>query len=296
MRVLLDLGKVPRKRSKSMTKIIKTVEELRDFVGNLKKSGKMLGFVPTMGALHEGHLTLARTALKECDACIVSIFVNPKQFAPHEDFDRYPRMLDKDAALLETIGVDAVFAPDVETMYPQGYQTTVTVSEVSKPLEGEFRPTHFAGVATVVARLLLLVGADKAFFGKKDYQQLQVISQMASDLAIPTEIVGVPIVRESSGLALSSRNAYLSPEEKKIADQLNGVLYAMAEELKSGTDIAQIEKNAAQKLLGLGFDSIDYCTIRDAKTLMPPTASTKARRILAAVKLGKTRLIDNIAA
>ncbi|HNS45536.1 MAG TPA: pantoate--beta-alanine ligase [Alphaproteobacteria bacterium] len=279
-----------------MTKILKTIEELQDFVRNIKKSGNSVGFVPTMGALHEGHLTLARTALKNCDACIVSIFVNPKQFAPHEDFDRYPRMMDKDTALLRTIGVDAVFAPDVETMYPIGYQTTVTVGEVSKPLEGEFRPTHFAGVATVVARLLLLVGADKAFFGEKDYQQLQVITQMATDLAIPTKIVGVPIVREESGLALSSRNAYLSGQEKKIADQLNVVLFAMADELKAGTDIAHIEKNAAQKLLDLGFDSIDYCTIRDAKTLMPPTAETKARRILAAVKLGKTRLIDNIAA
>ncbi|HNQ92980.1 MAG TPA: pantoate--beta-alanine ligase, partial [Alphaproteobacteria bacterium] len=239
-----------------MTKILKTIEELQDFVRNIKKSGNSVGFVPTMGALHEGHLTLARTALKNCDACIVSIFVNPKQFAPHEDFDRYPRMMDKDTALLRTIGVDAVFAPDVETMYPIGYQTTVTVGEVSKPLEGEFRPTHFAGVATVVARLLLLVGADKAFFGEKDYQQLQVITQMATDLAIPTKIVGVPIVREESGLALSSRNAYLSGQEKKIADQLNVVLFAMADELKAGTDIAHIEKNAAQKLLDLGFDSI----------------------------------------
>ena len=279
-----------------MVEILKTPEDLRKFTKSLRAQNKTLGFVPTMGALHEGHLTLARTALEDCDACIVSIFVNPKQFAPHEDFDRYPRQLDKDAELLASVGVNAVFAPEVEVMYPKDFQTTVSLSEITKPLEGEFRPTHFAGVSTVVTRLLLLVGADKAFFGEKDYQQLRLIKQLAKDLAIPTEIIGVPIVREKSGLALSSRNAYLSAEERPIADQLNVILKTMASEFKSGDAISDIEHRAAQKLLEIGFRKIDYITIRDAETLLPPTIETKSHRILAAAFLGKTRLIDNISA
>lgn len=279
-----------------MVQILKTPEDLRAFSKSLRAQNKTLGFVPTMGALHEGHLTLARTALSDCDACIVSIFVNPKQFAPHEDFDRYPRQLDKDAELLASVGVNAVFAPEVEVMYPKDFQTTVSLSEVTKPLEGEFRPTHFAGVSTVVARLLLLVGADKAYFGEKDYQQLQLIKQMAKDLAIPTEIIGVGIVRETSGLALSSRNAYLTPEERPISDQLNVILKTMASEFKSGAAISDIERRAAQKLSDIGFGKIDYITIRDAETLLPPTEETKSHRILAAAFLGKTRLIDNISA
>ncbi len=278
-----------------MPQILKTPNDIRDYVAKLHAQNKTLGFVPTMGALHEGHLTLARTALAQCDECIVSIFVNPKQFAPHEDFDRYPRQLDQDAALLESVGVGAVFAPEVETMYPSDFQTMVTVGEISKPLEGEFRPSHFAGVATVVARLLLLVGANKAFFGEKDYQQLQVITQMVKDLAIPTEIVGVEIVRESSGLALSSRNAYLNAQERPIADQLNKILHAMAHEFRAGKPIPQIEQDAQQKLSNLGFGKIDYMTIRDAQTLLPPAQDTQKYRILAAAFLGKTRLIDNIA-
>ncbi|MDY0029432.1 MAG: pantoate--beta-alanine ligase [Pseudobdellovibrionaceae bacterium] len=278
-----------------MVQILKTPEDLRTFSRSLRAQNKTLGFVPTMGALHEGHLTLARTALADCDAGIVSIFVNPKQFAPHEDFDRYPRQLEQDAKLLSTVGIGAVFAPEIDVMYPKDFQTTVSLSQVTKPLEGEFRPTHFAGVSTVVARLLLLVGADKAYFGEKDYQQLQLIKQMAKDLAIPTEIVGVEIVRESSGLALSSRNAYLTAEERPIADQLNVILKTMAAEFKSGDAISDIENRAAQKLLRIGFGKIDYITIRDANTLLPPTTQTKSHRILAAAFLGRTRLIDNIA-
>ncbi|MDD3019370.1 MAG: pantoate--beta-alanine ligase [Alphaproteobacteria bacterium] len=277
-----------------MIRILKTPEDLRHYAAQLRAQNKTLGFVPTMGALHDGHLTLARTALGQCDECLVSIFVNPKQFAPHEDFDRYPRQLDQDATLLESAGVGAIFAPEVEIMYPSDFQTMVTVGEISKPLEGEFRPSHFAGVSTVVARLLLLVGAHKAFFGEKDYQQLQVIQQMVKDLAIPTEIIGVPIVREASGLALSSRNAYLSAQERPIADQLNKILHNMASEFQSGTAIPDIEQNAQQKLQDLGFGKVDYITIRDAQTLLPPTEDTTQYRILAAAFLGKTRLIDNI--
>lgn len=276
-----------------MPEILHTVDELRAFMARARAAGQRVGFVPTMGALHEGHLTLARTAKKDCGAAIVSIFVNPKQFAPHEDFDRYPRMLDKDAALLATADVDAVFAPSVDTMYPSGFETTVTVDVVSKPLEGEFRPTHFAGVATVVTRLLLLVGADKAYFGEKDFQQLQVIRALSRDLAIPSQIVGVPIVREASGLALSSRNAYLSADEKQKADQLNRVIFSMQKDLRNGAAIDEQEQWAATELRRIGFDKIDYCTVRDCATLLPPTSATTARRILVAAWLGKTRLIDN---
>ncbi len=294
--------------------ILTTINQLRNYIKPMRARGKTIGFVPTMGALHEGHFTLARTALKENDVCITSIFVNPKQFAPHEDFDRYPRMVEQDAAALNQIGVGAVFAPSVEIMYPPNFQTTVSVSEISKPLEGEFRPHFFNGVATVVARLLLLVMADRAYFGEKDFQQLQVIRHMVNDLAIPTEICGVDIVRDADGLALSSRNAYLSAQEKQIAIQLNKILANMALELRNHTAspalanpdlpnlpdlIATIEARAQDQLIKIGFDKIDYCTIRDINNLCPPTGPmTQNRletlRILAAAWIGKTRLIDNM--
>lgn len=277
-----------------MPDILTTQNDLKAYISSRIAAGKTVGFVPTMGALHEGHLTLARKALSECDECIVSIFVNPKQFAPHEDFDKYPRTLEKDATLLETIGVQAVFAPGIETMYPANFQSTVTVGNISKPLEGEFRPHFFAGVATVVTRLLLLVGAHKAYFGEKDYQQLQVIKTLQRDLAIPTEIIGVPTVREESGLALSSRNAYLSAEQRQQALAIITTLRVMATELKAGKQIADIESSAKEKILSAGFEKVDYVTIRDADTLLPPTAATRTHRILAAAWLGQARLIDNI--
>ncbi|OFW87185.1 MAG: pantoate--beta-alanine ligase [Alphaproteobacteria bacterium RIFCSPHIGHO2_12_FULL_45_9] len=277
-----------------MLSILSTQHDLKNYIANKIAAGKTIGFVPTMGALHEGHLTLAREALAENDECIVSIFVNPKQFAPHEDFDKYPRTLDKDSALLEDIGVQSIFAPSVDVMYPPDFQSSVTVGNISKPLEGEFRPHFFTGVATVVTRLLLLVGAHKAYFGEKDYQQLQVIKALQRDLAIPTEIIGVPTVREASGLALSSRNAYLSPTQKDQALTIIRTLRHMADELKSGQPIAQIEATATENLLSAGFDKVDYMTIRDADTLLPPTPTTKSHRLLAAAWLGQTRLIDNI--
>ena len=277
-----------------MPDILTTPTDLSAYILAAKKAGKTIGFVPTMGALHEGHLTLARKALSECDECIVSIFVNPKQFAPHEDFDRYPRTLQKDADLLNGVGVQSIFAPSVEVMYPPDFQTSVTVGHISKPLEGEFRPHFFTGVATVVSRLLLLVGAHKAYFGEKDYQQLQVIKALQRDLAIPTEIVGVPTVREESGLALSSRNAYLSAQQKDQALLIIKTLRTMADEVKDGKNITAIEQDAAQKILAAGFDKVDYMTVRDAATLMAPTSETKNYRLLAAAWLGQTRLIDNI--
>lgn len=277
-----------------MLSILSTQHDLKSYIADKIAAGKTIGFVPTMGALHEGHLTLAREALAECDECIVSIFVNPKQFAPHEDFDKYPRTLDKDSALLEDIGVQSIFAPSVDVMYPPDFQSSVTVGNISKPLEGEFRPHFFTGVATVVTRLLLLVGAHKAYFGEKDYQQLQVIKALQRDLAIPTDIIGVPTVREASGLALSSRNAYLSPAQKDQALTIIRTLRSMADDLKSGQPIAQIEAAATKKILSAGFDKVDYMTIRDAETLLPPTPATKSHRLLSAVWLGQTRLIDNI--
>lgn len=282
-----------------MPLILKTPSDLRAFIGAQRADRKTVGFVPTMGALHEGHLTLARAALADCDTALVSIFVNPKQFAPHEDFDRYPRLLTQDAALLENVGEVAIFAPEVEVMYPPHFQTSVTVGNISKPLEGEFRPHFFTGVATVVARLLLLAGADRAYFGEKDFQQLQVVRRLVQDLAIPTEIVGVPVVREPSGLALSSRNAYLSEEERSVAPLLYATMRDMARRLTEGTALDQLEREAADALLQAGFTKVDYCTVRDIETLLPPQmrpeATSAGLRILAAAWLGKTRLIDNIA-
>jgi pantoate--beta-alanine ligase len=277
-----------------MLSILSTQHDLKNYIADKIAEGKTIGFVPTMGALHEGHLTLARQALAENDECIVSIFVNPKQFAPHEDFDKYPRTLDKDSALLEDIGVQSIFAPSVDVMYPPAFQSSVTVGNISKPLEGEFRPHFFTGVATVVTRLLLLVGAHKAYFGEKDYQQLQVIKALQRDLAIATDIIGVPTVREASGLALSSRNAYLSPAQKDQALTIIQTLRSMVDDLKSGQAITQIEAAATEKILSAGFDKVDYITIRDAETLLPPTPTTKSHRLLAAAWLGQTRLIDNI--
>jgi pantoate--beta-alanine ligase len=277
-----------------MTDILITQLDIQTHTASIRAKGKTIGFVPTMGALHDGHLTLARRALVECDVCIVSIFVNPKQFAPHEDFDRYPRNLEKDITLLAGVGVQSVFAPSSEVMYPPGFQTTVMVGNVSRPLEGEFRPHFFSGVATVIARLLLLVGAHKAYFGEKDYQQLQVVRAMQQDLAIPTEIVGVPTIRDESGLAMSSRNAYLSAEKKTAALSLNRTLLFMAEKVKAGQEIARIESDASRMLMEGGFDKVDYITVRDAMTLGSPTSQTVNLRILGAAWIGGVRLIDNI--
>lgn len=291
--------------------ILKTIDELRNYIRVIRQADKTIGFVPTMGALHQGHLTLAMRALSECDVCITSIFVNPKQFAPHEDFALYPRTVDADAVLLNQVGVQAVFVPSVETVYPSDFQTNVCVLDISKPLEGEFRPHFFTGVATVVTRLLLLVLADRAYFGEKDFQQLQVIRQMVRDLAIPTDIRGVEIVRDNEGLALSSRNAYLSEDEMRVAVQLNKVLASMRTQLHQSLDLCDcteferavnfIEAKSHQDLIKAGFNKIDYCTVRESNTLLPLALKTKNAayshtqlRILAAAWIGKTRLIDNM--
>jgi pantoate--beta-alanine ligase len=248
-----------------------------------------------MGALHEGHLSLVRAAKERCDVVVATLFVNPRQFAPHEDFERYTRDEVGDAKLLAGAGCDLLYAPERAAMYPEGFATNVIVSDVSTPLEGEFRPHFFGGVATVVTKLLLQALPDAAFFGEKDYQQLQVIKRMTRDLDIPVEIVGCPTVREHDGLAMSSRNAYLSADERRIAARLNHVLHDAIKAVRAGESTAEAEAEAARHLTAAGFTDVDYVAIRDAETLAPIADLKRPARILAAAWLGKTRLIDNMA-
>jgi pantoate--beta-alanine ligase len=275
--------------------VARTVADLRAQVATWRKAGLRVGLVPTMGALHEGHLSLVDLVKTNADKAIVSIFVNPTQFAPHEDLDAYPRTEAVDAAKLSGRG-DLIFAPTADEMYPQGFSTTINLTGVTGPLEGEARPTHFAGVATVVAKLLLQALPDIAAFGEKDWQQLQVIRRMVADLNIPVEILGGAILRESDGLAMSSRNIYLTPDERKAAGQLNVVVRETAAKIASGAMIKSATAEGAQRIVALGFDRVDYLEVRDAATLAP-FASGKpegSARILVAAKIGKTRLIDNM--
>jgi pantoate--beta-alanine ligase len=288
---------MPRFNEARMTpRIVHSVADLRGAVAAWRKAGERVGLVPTMGALHEGHLTLVRAARATCRRTIVSIFVNPTQFGPNTDFDRYPRDLAGDIAKLGTVGVDLVFAPDVAEMYPQGFATTVTVAGLTDGLCGPFRPGHFAGVATVVSKLLNQTAPDAAFFGEKDFQQLQVVRRLARDLDIPTEIVGVPTVREADGLAMSSRNAYLSAAERARAATIYRVLAIAARDLKAGAASAEIIARGKAELQKAGFAPIDYVEVVDAGTLKPIPHANGNARIAIAAWLGKTRLIDNIAA
>jgi pantoate--beta-alanine ligase len=278
--------------------IARTVQGLRQHVALWRAQSLKVGLVPTMGALHEGHLSLVRRARRDADRVIASLFVNPAQFAPHEDFDAYPRGEAEDAALLAGAGCDLLYAPAREEIYPPGFSTTITISGVSAPLEGERRPQFFAGVATIVAKLLIQAGPDVAVFGEKDYQQLQVIRRLARDLDLPATIVGSPTVRAEDGLALSSRNAYLSPGQRAIAGRLNVILRALAEAAGAGEPVGPAEARAAEALLDAGFDSVDYIEVRNADDLSPlgpgPIGAVPARA-LAAAWLGQTRLIDNLA-
>jgi pantoate--beta-alanine ligase len=271
--------------------VIHTIADLRAALAPLRREG--IAMVPTMGALHDGHLSLV-TAAKQ-PTVVVSIFVNPTQFAPHEDFDAYPRDLGGDIAKLETVGTPLVFAPTAREMYPHGFATTVTVGGPSAGLETDFRPHFFAGVATVVAKLLLAALPDVAVFGEKDYQQLLVVKRLATDLGLPTEIAGAPTAREADGLALSSRNAYLDPRERAIAGNLNKVLKDVAARAREGANLADCEAMGAAELKAVGFDSVDYIAIRDAQTLAVPRDLMRPARVLAAAKIGRTRLIDNLA-
>jgi pantoate--beta-alanine ligase len=274
--------------------IVTTVAALRERVSAWRKEGARVGLVPTMGALHEGHLSLVRETETRCDRTIVSIFVNPAQFAPHEDFDRYPRTLEAD---LEKLGSSAnlVFAPSVAEMYPDGFATRIEMAGPALGLETDFRPHFFAGVATVVAKLLLAALPDAAMFGEKDYQQLLVVRRMARDLALPVEILGGAIVREADGLAMSSRNAYLSPRERAVAGKLNLVLKDIVARRRAGEEDSALETFGARAMLDAGFDAVDYVAVRDAETLAAVNAPEVPARVLAAARIGKTRLIDNMA-
>jgi pantoate--beta-alanine ligase len=273
-----------------MTRTVATVTALRAALAG-RKSGS-IGMVPTMGALHDGHLSLVKEARKDADTVVVSIFVNPTQFAPNEDFAAYPRGLEQD--LVRLAGqADIVFTPSATEMYPQGFATSITLGGPAQGLESEFRPHFFAGVATVVAKLLIAAGPDLAVFGEKDYQQLLVIKQLVRDLALPVEIIAAPTLREADGLAMSSRNAYLSAAERKIAGRLNAVLKhagAMARQ----QDVRTAEAEATKALKDAGFSAVDYVAIRDAASLAPLETLDRPARILAAARIGKTRLIDNM--
>jgi pantoate--beta-alanine ligase len=273
--------------------VIQTVADLRAWTARRRAAGRRVAMVPTMGALHDGHMTLVQRGRALADDVLATIFVNPAQFGPNEDFSAYPRTWDADLEKLTAHGAAAVFYPAVAEMYPAGFATTVTLAGVTQPLEGAHRPGHFDGVATVVAKLLLQGLPDVALFGEKDWQQLQVIRRMATDLDIPVEIVGVPTVRDANGLALSSRNAYLSAAQYDVALALNRTMRAMIRRVNEGADIAATEEWGRAELLRAGFDSVDYLTVRDAATLAPPGAGP--RRVLAAARLGRARLIDNMA-
>jgi pantoate--beta-alanine ligase len=275
--------------------IVTSISELRARITAWRADGARVGLVPTMGALHEGHLSLVREIGNTTQTVVVSIFVNPTQFAPHEDFDRYPRNLESDRAKLAGTPADLIFAPPVAEMYPEGFATRIEVGGPSEGLESDFRPHFFAGVATVVSKLLLAAMPDAAIFGEKDYQQLLVIRRMVRDLGLAIEIPGGAILRETDGLAMSSRNAYLKPNERVVAGRLNVILAEAIELAKSGSEIAGIETDAANGLMRAGFSSVDYVAIRDAETLKRIDSLARPARILAAAKIGATRLIDNMA-
>ncbi|MCW5717273.1 MAG: pantoate--beta-alanine ligase [Bauldia sp.] len=271
-----------------------TVAAIRARVAAWRAAGERVGFVPTMGALHAGHLALVRTARRSAERVVVSVFVNPTQFAPTEDFGAYPRDLSGDLSKLASVEADAVFAPTTTEMYPQGFATQVSVGGPAIGLETDFRPHFFAGVATVVAKLLIAVGPDVAVFGEKDFQQFLVVRRLVADLRLPVEVVGHPIEREADGLALSSRNAYLSPEERATAPEIYAALAEAALAIRSGTD-AQAALSAARGRLAASGFVVDYVELRNAEDLSPAeTPPHGPLRLLAAARLGRTRLIDNI--
>lgn len=277
--------------------IAETIEDTRQAVGRARKRGLTIGLVPTMGALHAGHLSLIRAARAETGFVVVSIFVNPTQFGPAEDLSHYPRDEVGDLKKLEGVDTDLVWAPDVAEMYPEGFSTAIAPGSAAEGLEGAIRPHHFGGVATVCCKLFSQVTPDVAIFGEKDYQQLIVLRQMVRDLNLPLKLIGAPTKRAKDGLALSSRNAYLSAAERAIAPQLHASLSALAADVTKGADIASGTANAKVQLLAAGFASVDYIEVRDAETLAPvERAGARPLRVLAAARLGKTRLIDNVSA
>lgn len=276
--------------------VARTIADLRHEVSTWRSNGLRVGFVPTMGALHAGHLSLLETAREKTDKTVVSIFVNPAQFGPNEDYDRYPRGEAADISKLADQGkTDLVYAPTAKEMYPEGFATAVRVAGVSEGLESAIRPHFFGGVATVVTKLFMQVQPDIAVFGEKDYQQLQVIKQLVRDLDIPVEVIGAQTMREKDGLAMSSRNAYLSTMERKTAGFLSVALNEVAEQIQSGKKIADSLAAGKMRLLRMGFSSVEYLELRDAQSLEPLRDVKRPARLLAAVRLNAVRLIDNVA-
>ena len=275
-------------------RIVRDALELRDAVREARASGKTIGFVPTMGALHEGHFSLVRPARAETGFVVVSIFVNPLQFAPGEDLARYPRKESEDAAALEREGVDVAYLPDPGAIYPPGFSTAVEVSGVTEGGEAAARPGHFRGVATVVAKLFLQVSPDVAFFGRKDLQQVAVVRRMIRDLDFPIRLVVGETVRESDGLALSSRNAYLSPEERRIAAALPRALFAARDAAVRGERNAALLAGRVRRELEAGKIGVEYVDVVDPTTMKPVPEAVSGTALAAAVRVGRTRLIDNV--
>ncbi|MDO9368954.1 MAG: pantoate--beta-alanine ligase [Sphingopyxis sp.] len=273
--------------------IIRDIAMLHRAVTALKQGGKSVALVPTMGSLHDGHLSLVRMAKRVADQVIVSIFVNPTQFGPNEDFAAYPRDEARDAAMLAQSGTSVLWAPDVSVMYPAGHSTHIEVAELGADYCGAARPGHFDGVATVVAKLFNQVRPDVAIFGEKDWQQLAIIRRMARDLDFGIDILGAPIARDTDGLALSSRNAYLSPEQRAAATAFPDALTDAAKAIASGADVRDALAKAEAAIVAGGFDSVDYVALADAGNLERLTAFRKPARLMAAARIGKTRLIDN---
>lgn len=278
-----------------MTVVAPTVAALRAALAERAQLNDQsdVAMVPTMGALHDGHVSLVTEARRRAGTVVVSIFVNPTQFAPTEDFAAYPRTMEADLEKLAGTA-DIVFAPSPAEMYPQGFATTVTVAGPAQGLETDFRPHFFAGVATVVSKLLIAADPDLAIFGEKDYQQLLVVKRLASDLGLKSQIIGMPTLREADGLAMSSRNAYLDASERQIAGKLNLILKEAIVQARAGGDLRETEGAAVEILYEAGFTHVDYVAIRDAESLEHITSLERPARILAAAKVGGTRLIDNM--
>jgi pantoate--beta-alanine ligase len=278
--------------------VITTIAETRSVLDAHRGAGRSVGLVPTMGSLHAGHLSLIERSVAERDVTLVSVFVNPLQFGPTEDFAAYPRDLDRDVGLAEDLGADLVFAPAVDEMYPRPAVTRVVVGEVSEPLEGAARPGHFEGVATVVAKLFSIIGPSHAYFGEKDYQQLQVVTRMAADLSLPVVVVPCPTVREPDGLALSSRNAYLTPEERAAAPVLQRALRAGVDAIERDgvRDGGRVRRLMSGLIESEPLARLEYAEVVSASTLRPIEPLAGSLRLLTAARFGRARLIDNVGA
>lgn len=279
----------------SAPRIIRSLPELREITHAWRKAGDVIGVVPTMGALHDGHLSLAHAAGRDCDRIIVTIFVNPKQFNNPDDLANYPRTENEDAAKLAPIGVDVVYVPDGDTMYPDGFCTNVSLTGLTDVLCGAHRPGHFDGVATVVTKLFTQTSADRAYFGEKDFQQLQVVTRLARDLDIPVTVVGCPTIREEDGLAMSSRNLLLSDRARVWAPRLNEEMQRLAQTMRDGGAFAEAQAAALAALTSAGFTDVDYFELRAVDDLSLVTDLERPARLFAAAWLAGVRLIDNIA-